>query len=709
MALTGTFLADFNAFVAECMKADDGLNQMRLSAADAEKQIDKLTADFSGQKVVTEAAAMMEAVERIGGAAKLTETELQRVAAKAAEAATKLRAMGEDVPPLMEKWAASATRAGDSTERMAGQVNAAGGAAEKSGNGFNTMATGMRTADKTLGAFGISLGKEISALEEMGQVSGKSAGDLGKLGTAVAVAGAAVAGWNIGRWIANLTGADEKIASITARLMGWGDLHAQEAGAVADVLARASQNAGRAVTDMTEAIRINEAAVKATAEQYNTAAHRATAWDGELAKLGARLPQLRAEIDSGNSTTAEMARHFTISERAVDFLTRQMALEETALKKSEAAAKAHAEATADLTERRQGAARILGTMSEGTRAAIAADLEAGATQKALALAYGLSAVQIESVADAQKKQTVAAKEAAAGAAAAVKLMTEAQTTFYKEQVDQQATSLQAQKLAIASWQGEALSALAATGQATQAQYDEIGRLAKTRLAGVGIDWDALRDHSKAALLDTYTAAESTYQQALAQAGEMSAGSIEHFRTLRDEALAAYQGITTAAKTALDKQIEYAQAFGVTLQAAADALGISSEMATANTDRMKDKMQEATGAGQQLYVQMQQLESQARSTFDRLQAGMQLVEAYQRAGVATGPQTAFGGYNFQRQKETLLPTSGHSTTPDAFGQVWGTGAGATSTTNTLNVNVNNAEAGDIAARLMTEMRHSGVRF
>jgi hypothetical protein len=30
-------------------------------------------------------------------------------------------------------------------------------------------------------------------------------------------------------------------------------------------------------------------------------------------------------------------------------------------------------------------------------------------------------------------------------------------------------------------------------------------------------------------------------------------------------------------------------------------------------------------------------------------------------------------------------------------------------NTLNVNVNSTEAGDIAEKLVTEMRHSGVRF
>jgi len=48
---------------------------------------------------------MAEAVERIGGVSKLTEKELERVSAQANDAANKLRALGQDVPPGIQKIA----------------------------------------------------------------------------------------------------------------------------------------------------------------------------------------------------------------------------------------------------------------------------------------------------------------------------------------------------------------------------------------------------------------------------------------------------------------------------------------------------------------------------------------------------------------------------------------------------------------------------
>lgn len=127
---------------------------------------------------------------------------------------------------------------------------------------------------------------------------------------------------------------------------------------------------------------------------------------------------------------------------------------------------------------------------------------------------------------------------------------------------------------------------------------------------------------------------------------------------------------------------------------------------AETQRLVDEWQQVPPpvkateqAVQQVTVAMQQLQSTATSTFERLQAGMALMNAYRAAGVATGMPIATGGYTFQQQRSGSVPTWA-STGPSAPGPAWG---------HTLNVNVNNADAQGIASKLVTELRHSGVRF
>ena len=113
MAVTGTFLADFAAFYDAVTQADVKLRSFETGSARVETQLNKMVDSFSGRKVIENATLMAEAVERVGGTSKLTETELARVSSIASEAAAKLRAMGVDVPPGIAKIA-SETRGASS-------------------------------------------------------------------------------------------------------------------------------------------------------------------------------------------------------------------------------------------------------------------------------------------------------------------------------------------------------------------------------------------------------------------------------------------------------------------------------------------------------------------------------------------------------------------------------------------------------------------
>lgn len=107
MALQGTFVADFSSFQTACDNAVLKLRGFEDSSTKVTGQLNRMADSLSGVKIVQQAQLAVEAVERLGGASRLTENELQRVGAIAAEAAAKLRALGQDVSPQMEALAAS--------------------------------------------------------------------------------------------------------------------------------------------------------------------------------------------------------------------------------------------------------------------------------------------------------------------------------------------------------------------------------------------------------------------------------------------------------------------------------------------------------------------------------------------------------------------------------------------------------------------------
>jgi uncharacterized membrane-anchored protein YhcB (DUF1043 family) len=235
---------------------------------------------------------------------------------------------------------AEAKKTGATLAKTGAEVDGVG----KKTSGLTDLSKGLRLVDQSANAMGVSLSKPIAAIEEISQVSGKSAKELGALGTAGAVAGAALAGWQVGRWIADITGADAAIGKLTASLLGFGDVAAQEAGAKADVLAQASKNAGRQITDMTEAIKINYDAVKAGTAAVDTAIHRQADWEREIRKHRAELPEITAALANHTATVAQLEKQYGMSAEAITFYVAktkdQTAAQEEATRKTEAAAAA---------------------------------------------------------------------------------------------------------------------------------------------------------------------------------------------------------------------------------------------------------------------------------------------------------------------------------------------------------------------------------
>src|SRR4051812_48335078 len=122
----------------------------------------------------------------------------------------------------------------------------------KSASTTNSAVTAMRQFDGVLSSVGVNINQQIRAMDDLAAASGKTADQIGALGTAGLVAGAAMAGWDLGRHIAGWFDLDNIISKSAATVLDWGNVSAETAGAKADVLALASANAGREITNLTE-------------------------------------------------------------------------------------------------------------------------------------------------------------------------------------------------------------------------------------------------------------------------------------------------------------------------------------------------------------------------------------------------------------------------------------------------------------------------
>lgn len=244
--ITGHFGADFTAFNTAVEQAEVKLRGFETDATTVEKRLNALGNAYSGQKTIQEATLLTKAIQDLGGATKLTASEQVKVNATLTEAIEKYSVLGQQAPQAMRDLAAATAQ---SDEAMGKYVVSMGDGA----TGTRGFADQLGESDRILGAFGVHMGPIVGAMREFGDASGKTVSQLGLLGTAGLVVGAAVGGWKIGEWIDGMTGWSTSIANATAALLGYGDVGAEEAAAKTDQLARASRIAGEAITELAAA------------------------------------------------------------------------------------------------------------------------------------------------------------------------------------------------------------------------------------------------------------------------------------------------------------------------------------------------------------------------------------------------------------------------------------------------------------------------
>jgi hypothetical protein len=327
MPISGKFEADFGGFVGEVERSVVSLDKLDNKSVTVGTSMVRMIEGFSGRKVIADAVLMAEAVDKVGGAAMLTEKELRAVGLRATEATAKLRALGVDVPPKIQKLADAWTAVGSAVQETTPKVKSLHGA--------------FTSFDGALASMGVNIGPEVRGLTELGSAAGQTAGELGAVATVGLAVAAGIGGWKIGRAAAEFFDLDVKIGNATAKLLGWGDVAGQVAASKADVLARASAAVGMQVNNLSNAIAINIAAHKDWRAGVTASADVVAGWRAELTKVKGDLPSLTKDLASHNFTVEDLAKRYHLSAGALQFFTQEQERAKTATEKATAIIQAH--------------------------------------------------------------------------------------------------------------------------------------------------------------------------------------------------------------------------------------------------------------------------------------------------------------------------------------------------------------------------------
>jgi len=291
--------------------------------------------------------------------------------------------------------------------------------------GMQEFSHGINQVDASLNAVGINVGKPLRALQEMSALAGKNVGDMGFVALAGSITTTGVAAYEATRAVIDLAHAfgydlDTAVRDASAKLLGWGDLAGETAAAKMMNLSRASEIAGRTITDVGEALRIITKHNADTNQSFNTGAQRVKEWQGELDRVRSKLPEIAAELKNHNSTNKEIAEHYGISTRALEYYNRTLTESAKAQKAwaDEARPKYEAIRVAqeELAHATGGWHAALAAIAPATAKAAMEAMNLGVSQNTVAKALNLTTLQVDAL-DRQMKLnlgTMAVTEPALG-------------------------------------------------------------------------------------------------------------------------------------------------------------------------------------------------------------------------------------------------------------------------------------------------------
>jgi len=244
-------------------------------------------------------------------AVKTSESNLAGLEQAGVKVESSLRLMTQTQEQFLDKIGASG-----------GKIQELGATAGKTGGEVNTLSESYRQFDGMLQAAGINIGPQVKGLEDLANMAGKTASQLGAIGTAGAIAGAAMTGWNIGAVIADVTELDEALANMISTLSGWGEIYSKT-GQQQQLISQAIEQGGRQIHSYADAVKFLHGEMQKNADAAINWTDRLFAARAEVDNLTERQKiQIEVAIMAG-ATTEQLTNKFGISATALGILADQ--------------------------------------------------------------------------------------------------------------------------------------------------------------------------------------------------------------------------------------------------------------------------------------------------------------------------------------------------------------------------------------------------
>jgi hypothetical protein len=273
----------------------------------------KMANAYDPQVLINKAGLTAAAIQQVGGASMLSADQQARANRVIDEGVAAFGRMGQQVPPGILALKAALDPTIQQQNMLGEKITITAAEMEQATGKTSGLRAAYHEFDNVLQAVGINIGPQAKGLLDVAEAAGHSTTALGPLATAGLVAGAAFAGWEIGRWIAGVLGLDEKIAHLASTVFGYGDVAAQTAAAKQDVINRAIAAGAPLTISYTAAVQFNAKAHQEAADAYEVSAQRmANAYKAVLALDEATRNEIIRAKEQGASEEA-IQRHYQIS------------------------------------------------------------------------------------------------------------------------------------------------------------------------------------------------------------------------------------------------------------------------------------------------------------------------------------------------------------------------------------------------------------
>jgi hypothetical protein len=209
MGVNANFIADFSTFLSAINAADVAMADFGKGADTVATKLNNMVDKWSGRGIIQQANELVVAIDKVGGATALTTTEQAKLNATLTEAIAKYTAIGEKVPPDMQKLADQTKQVSTAQSDLLGTLQSLAGA------------FGIAFSVDALVGFGEKLFANAQALQTLSLQTRIGVEDLQVLTAATASYG--VTGDELGRALFNLqqriAGGDQSVVHAYA-LMG---------------------------------------------------------------------------------------------------------------------------------------------------------------------------------------------------------------------------------------------------------------------------------------------------------------------------------------------------------------------------------------------------------------------------------------------------------------------------------------------------------